>query len=278
MCRVKHSGIGIMGRFRIIRASWKTILVLATWLSILYFAKDVYELPDALKAWRPLVPARETALAAFSGILVLWIVWTDVRPFVHKYFASRERHPISVHPAIYCESYLLKSREAEARSPPEFWENVYYLIVQNAEPRGRTLRNVSSYLFFVGPPERCTLKDTDTFATDIRHGEVAFFRLGRVVSTEMSGRPFASRPPVSAEEMRVYRHNVPRGFLAFEPRPGAPRYGGGLGATVGTVWTFQVIISADDLPAKTIAVTFDLRSLQVTASIRTDDVAPSATR
>jgi hypothetical protein len=70
-----------MGFWGFVRRFGATIAVVATWIGILYLAKDVRELPDALQAWRALVPIdRETLFIWFSGLLVIWILVRDVRP------------------------------------------------------------------------------------------------------------------------------------------------------------------------------------------------------
>ena len=35
------------------------------------------------------MPDRETVLIIFSGLLVLWIAWIDVRPFVKRWLKRR---------------------------------------------------------------------------------------------------------------------------------------------------------------------------------------------
>jgi hypothetical protein len=65
---------GFFGRFG------ATIVVVATWIGILYLAKDVRDLPDALQAWRALVPIdRETLFIWFSGLLVHVLTWDHAR-------------------------------------------------------------------------------------------------------------------------------------------------------------------------------------------------------
>jgi hypothetical protein len=66
----------------LVKAFWRTTVFFGTWLGILFFAKDVGELPEAIKSWGPLVPSQENLLIVFSGALVVWVFWTDVRPFV----------------------------------------------------------------------------------------------------------------------------------------------------------------------------------------------------
>jgi hypothetical protein len=247
--------------FWLFKAFGRAIAVLLAWFGILFLAKDISELPDALKAWRPLVPDRETLFIAFSGLLVLWIAWSDARPFVHNYLASRKRHPIGVDPTIYCESHLLREPEEK----PALWDNVYYLIVNN-DGGERTLRNVSVSLIFLGPPERCVLKDSTAFTADIRHGERAYFELGRIVCEALVGVPHvrSGGRSLSEQEIQVYLHNVPIGHLLFEPcRPGAPRFAAST-EPAKNVWTLRFMVSADDLPARTATVVVDLRSIQVT--------------
>src|SRR4051794_2124412 len=193
------------------RQFWRALVAVGTWLGLFFLAKDVYELPEALKAWGPLMPDRETALAIFSGLLVLWIAWIDVRPFVQKYLAGRS--PIEIEPNIYCESKRFMEAGNGTGQQPALWENIFYLVVRNrAHP---TIRNVSVHLHTIEDIERCPIKDGHSFSADIRHGDSVFFRMGRVISSEMSSFP---RPPgdrVTSQEMFAYFHNVAMGVLAF---------------------------------------------------------------
>jgi len=84
--RLAHDIQGNMGLWGIVRRFGATIVVVATWIGIFYLAKDVRDLPDALRAWRALVPInRETLFIWFSGLLVLWILVRDVRPVAVPY-------------------------------------------------------------------------------------------------------------------------------------------------------------------------------------------------
>lgn len=78
----RHAPFGV--KMFWLKAFWRTVVATTTWLGILYFAKDINELPGAVGAWVPLLPSQENLLIIFSGALVTWIFWFDVRPFVKE--------------------------------------------------------------------------------------------------------------------------------------------------------------------------------------------------
>jgi len=159
-----------------------------------------------------------------------------------------EAHPIAVAPRIHCEARRLREI-SKTRGPfPELWENLFYLILQNTQ--SRTIRNVAVQFQIIDGVERCPVRGSDSFTSDIRHGDLIYFRLGRVVSTEYSGLPSVPGEPITKEEMKNYLHNVPKGFLKFEPAK-KPRavFSGGVGKTESK-WTIPITITADDLPSK----------------------------
>jgi hypothetical protein len=242
-----------------LRHFWQAIVAVGTLFGILFLAKDAYDLPDAIKAWGPLVPDRERALLIFASVLVTWIVWSDIRPFVRKYFDSRKLHPIEIGNEVYCESHLLKIEPS-----PDLWDNVYYLIVHNNNPDGRTLRQVSASLIFIGPPQKCSLKDTRQTAIDIRHGERAFFEIGRIVAKAGVGLPQVhTQRELSAPQTQMYLINIPRGHIMFElPETGAVSLGMS-NLPDDSSWKLQIVVSADDVPARIIKFSADLRALTI---------------
>jgi len=178
--------------------------------------------------------------------------------------------PIVVFPRIHCDSKRLIDDSNQQQSTKQgLWENIFYLVLQNSQPN-RTIRNVSVYIHTIDSIERCLVRGVDAFASDVRHGDFVFYRLGRVISTEFTGLPQAPGTPITMEQMKSYLHNAPQGFLSFEPGGGWPSVkfaGGGLGDTPRGTWTFPVVITADDLPGITVAVAFDLSSQKVIATL-----------
>lgn len=81
--------MGWMPKIRLwatIKAFWRTIVAFSGFIGVLYLWADIEGLPVALTGPREAlrgalgVITLQTALLWFSGALVLWILWRDVRP------------------------------------------------------------------------------------------------------------------------------------------------------------------------------------------------------
>jgi hypothetical protein len=77
---------------------WAGIVVLSAWVGILMLPKDIPDLREVYGVpvgWLMSTP-RETALIILSGLLVLWIIWIDVRPAVRRWWKERNQSPLAV--------------------------------------------------------------------------------------------------------------------------------------------------------------------------------------
>lgn len=261
--------------WHIVRSVWKIVLAVATLIGILYLPQNIEELPvavegpwaflaDQLSFLRPYM-TREAALIAFATLLVSWLAWVDVRPFALRWFARRKTQSIEIAPDIYCETWPINSPTI-----PEgfaFYNNVFYLAVGNGLKTGQTLKRVQTRLFHIGPPTQCKIKDADSGDTDIRHGEWAYFEIGRVTSREMMGLVFIGQD-VSEDDLRRYVHNIPLGHLSFqvEPLERNQKYGLGYQHGMDAQFSLLAVVSADDTKASqaVINITFSDKGLSVT--------------
>tara|TARA_R110000787_G_scaffold36855_6_gene93826 strand:- start:768 stop:1517 length:750 start_codon:yes stop_codon:yes gene_type:complete len=87
--------------FKIFLRLGGAVSLVAFWIGIIFLPADIEEIPKAIKKWESLMPVdREIALIWFSGILLLWVVWIDlrplIRPFLRKYFAGLSRRVFDV--------------------------------------------------------------------------------------------------------------------------------------------------------------------------------------
>jgi hypothetical protein len=205
------------------------------------------------------------------------IFWPSVRTKIRKhrqktFNASNDAdHPIIVTPTIHTESPRLREISKEISQSPILWDNTFYLVLQNGNPN-RTVRNVSVQINTVESIERCPIKGTNTFKSDIRHGDYIYFRLGRVVSAEFSGLPGGglAGEVVRAEEMKGYVQRIQNGLLSFEPTGNPVKFSGRLDRPGKVKWTFPVIITGDDLPSRTVALSIDMRTSKVDATLNMD--------
>lgn len=68
----------------------RSLFFASGWLGVLYLPKDADEAPAAAAYWKQLVMSvdREAGLIVFSGLLVLWIIWRDLRPILVEHWPS----------------------------------------------------------------------------------------------------------------------------------------------------------------------------------------------
>jgi len=82
---------------------------------------------------------------------------------------------------------------------------------------------------------------------------------GKVVTSKIDGIPVVTaKPAISKERKEVYQHNISIGHLSFEPGTANIGFSSGFGPDK-SVWKFQLVVSADDVGARTISLQVDLR-------------------
>jgi len=80
---------------RLIKAFGRSIFAVSGWIGVLYLWADIEGLPQALEGPRDALRGAmglislETALVWFSGALVIWIVWRDLRPVLPEKWRQR---------------------------------------------------------------------------------------------------------------------------------------------------------------------------------------------
>jgi hypothetical protein len=141
----------------VFRAFGSSLAAVAAWVGILNLPRDIHELPQSLTSWGPLMLFREHVLIGFTGILVLWVFWTDIRPFVKNHrivralsglkndpsdillakkeladFTTDHLHPChnSVYEAVRVASYIYKPK-----TPDEDIQDLITLGIQSRLPR-----------------------------------------------------------------------------------------------------------------------------------------------
>lgn len=159
---------------------------------------------------------------------------------------------------IYCETKRIKWEDGEDSS---YHENRFYIVVGNALDTGKTLKRAQARVFHIGEPVLSLIKETGQPEIDIRHGEIAIFGIGRIVSREIFGI-FNGLVTLDEKAKKTYAHNIPFGSLAFEVSGyGNQRYALGYMPTSPSAdWTLWVVVSADDAIAMQVRVKIDLRA------------------
>ena len=73
----------------LIKAAKKPLSIAFAILALLWFWPDIRDLPDAygLK-WGQIMPDRTGVAYIMLGLSLLWIIWMDIRPIVHRWIES----------------------------------------------------------------------------------------------------------------------------------------------------------------------------------------------
>jgi hypothetical protein len=214
--------IGRMIQFLLDIPPWANLAIMIGGLFLIYF--------DSVRRTRALSPKRADASAG----------------------------AFTVDPHIYCESHYVRGGDGRET---KFYESVFYIIIGNNLPNGRSLKRVQARVQFMDPPVIAAIKDTATLETDIRNGEWAFFRIGRIVSEKLYG---TMRGPavLTNDELKTYEHNIPLGHLAFELAAPTGVWKTHLGNSSDirepTIWPLNVIVSADEIISLPLRIKVDL--------------------
>ena len=168
-----------------------------------------------------------------------------------------DRRFFMVEQNIYTESRPVKWTVGD-RS--DFFETIFYLVVGNGLGDGKTLRRVQTRIFFTGEPSLAKVKETASSETDIRHGEWAFFEIGRMISNKPIGIIQPGDITLNDEAQTIYSHNILLGNLSFEVyAPTNKRlYGLSFCPKQPNVWATLLVISADDAQAMQVRVKIDM--------------------
>jgi hypothetical protein len=193
-----------------------------------------------------------TGFPALAAVAIIW--------FLVAYKKSAAEQPASKFftPAtIYCETKSIKWEDGDDDSG--FHENIFYLVVGNAIETGQTLRRTQARIFHMGEPIISRVKETGGSEIDIRHGELALFEIGKIVSPKMFGM-FHGWVVYDPKAKQMYGHNIPLGHLSFEVSSlGKRSYA--IGHSPGsppTIWSIWMVTSADEAQSTQARINIDL--------------------
>jgi hypothetical protein len=239
---------------------------------LVWIFRSVYE--EAVKKWllQRLAQAgySETATALMSGLaeIVPAITLAGLVVYGLHWYIRREfrktASAFSVAPHVYAET---RSIHDENGNETPFYEAIFFLVVGNGLTDGRTLRRTQMRIAHYGAPVIANVRDSSALEIDLRHGEWAFFEIGRIVSKEVIFG-FAGHTKVDASQLRSYQHNVPNGYLSFELR-GATGRSVGLGhqPDYPHVWELRLIVSADEVISTNVIARIDFANRKSPVSI-----------
>jgi len=244
---------------------------LAVWLWHLWYTETLSLKSYEINLWRRsvIIPAILTAVlfVAFAASAV-WLYRTAIASAGVQEKAVRIA-PFFFAPHIHTETRSIKSADGK---DTELYENTYYLGVGNDEPSGKNLRRVQVRLFGYDLATQTTLLGADTISeTDIRHGEIIYFKVGRVVSKRFGELPKGS-VIVSDKENEMYVHNIGLGGASFEIWNTEQKRQFGLHNRQmpdgpPSVWPLGALITADDTKSVQLALKIDFGNEKSLVSI-----------
>jgi hypothetical protein len=168
---------------------------------------------DALKAW---VLRELTALGLANQFAVVTSGFVEVVPtlflsgaviYAIYWYVWREFEKTNEAFSIIRDVHA-ESRAITKTLSTDLYENVFYLAVGNALSKGQILKRVQMRIAFHGPPLLAAIKDHKDRQADLRHGEILFFEIGRIVDTKIFGL-LQGMTELNAGAWQAYEHNVP---------------------------------------------------------------------
>jgi hypothetical protein len=147
-------------------------------------------------------------------------------------------------------------------SDSELYETNYYLPIWNAIATGQPLKAVKARIFMMGQePVASSVKETGQYSVDLRHGEVALFKIGRTVSyqpdfisgfvtfNDQENKNYITSKPEYEKSFEVFSASGKVFGIRDAMPDGAPE----------TRW-LTVIVSADDVVSLPISVFLDFHA------------------
>jgi hypothetical protein len=142
-------------------------------------------------------------------------------------------------------------------------ESRYFLLVGNAMDTGRPLKNVKARIFFLAQePLLARVKETGELSTDIRHGEWAFFEIGKMISHEAQS-PISGAVIYSEDEKKRYEHLRPEHPRHLEILLPSGKIAYGINQDLehsAPDWPMSMVVTADDAISLQLKVILDLTS------------------
>jgi len=158
-------------------------------------------------------------------------------------------------PHIYSEAHSIKAKNGRET---KLYENTFYLVVGNSSDDGATLKRVQAEIQGYETPVLAPIKDSALSEIDLKHGQWAFFAVGRIVSTANIGL-FKGSVTIDDDQLKFFEHNVPLGGLKFDvwSFDNKRHYGLGGPSYPSDGWKMTMLISSQDKKSKQIALNID---------------------
>jgi hypothetical protein len=193
----------------------------------------------------------------FAGIIWLSIIASGNRL---THFEQSDSGAFSVANSIYAETRSIRTTDGK---DTDLYENRFYLIVGNNLKDGKMLKRVQARIQgYETPVLLSTIKETTANEADVRDGELAYFFIGRIVSSKNIGRYKGVTTLKNEKFLPEYQHNVPIGAIGFKVWSSTsetePRFGLNQWPSKASVWPVTVVISADDVKSRRVNLKVNL--------------------
>jgi hypothetical protein len=158
---------------------------------------------------------------------------------------------------IYSESCSVKAADGRETN---LYENTFYLIVANSSDDGKTLRRVQVEYRGYEAPFPAEIKDSTFSEVDIKHGNGAFFVIGRIVSEKNIGL-FKGSVTIEDKYLQAYEQRASMQSPSFNVASLGNKYQFSLGNPPypPTGWILIAVISAEDKKSRTVKLNIDAR-------------------
>jgi hypothetical protein len=159
---------------------------------------------------------------------------------------------IGVVDQIYRETRSIKTTDGR---DTKLHESAFYLVVNNNSVDGSTMKNVQAEIVGYETPVVAQVRDFSTDRVDLKHGQAAYFLIGRTVGTDFSGN-FVGDTMYAPDRLRRYAHTIASSRKpTFEVWSFDNVYRYGLNDDREKVtWELDIVISADDKKSKRVAM------------------------
>jgi hypothetical protein len=200
-----------------------------------------------------------------SGILIL-CCGALIGIFGLSIIAAGERSPktslildetFHVDPNIYREAHSVKAPDGRETN---LYENTFYLVVANSSGDGKTLRKVQLEYRGYEAPFAAEIKDSTANEIDIKHGNGAFFVIGRIVSSKNLGM-FKGSVTIDDKRIKAFEQRDAMDALSFNigSSENKDRFALGSPPSPPTGWILIAVISAEDKKSRVVKLNIDAR-------------------
>lgn len=202
---------------------------------------------------------------------LVWIMWMDVRLLVRGWRSKDQRYKSSFILAEYVHCVTRFITRSSDGQKTNFYLNTFYIPVGNGLNDGRTLRHAQARIFLHDDVAIIPVLGAKAGQVDIRHGEWAYFEIGKIVSENDKGLIDYQKLLWKMKRLKQYEHNVPKGFISFEisTYDGVRRTGVVHQPKHPHQWSVILIVPADDAIALKVRININMQNTTMPVSYET---------